>query len=308
MLQVKTLTCATRASRLALIQAQTVVAALEAAGRHSEILEVTTTGDRVQDRSIASIGVQSLFVKELETALRDGRADYAVHSCKDLPSVLPDDMEIVAVSSREDPRDAFCSERFADFDALSSGARVGTSSLRRRAQLAALRPDLAYIDVRGNVDTRLRKLREGQYDALVLAMAGLQRLQSAAKYTVPFSPELIVPAAGQGALAVEMARSRASEEFGLRETLNVEAVELAVLAERSALAELRGGCQAPIGIYATYTGAAMRVTARVASIDGAKTIRAARWRLHPDKEAAIRMGREVAGQLLASGAAELLAA
>jgi hydroxymethylbilane synthase len=163
------LRCATRASKLALVQARAVMAALAKAGLPSTVVEVTTRGDAVQDRSIAAIGTDNVFVKELELALRERRADYAVHSCKDLPSALADDMTLAAVTAREDPRDAFCSERYASFAELPAGARVGTSSPRRRAQLRALRPDLVYDDVRGNVDTRLRKLREGHYDAIVLA-------------------------------------------------------------------------------------------------------------------------------------------
>nr|MDQ6930314.1 hydroxymethylbilane synthase [Candidatus Eremiobacteraeota bacterium] len=198
------LICATRASHLALTQTRMVAAKLAVAGIASTVLPVSTVGDRVQDRSIAAIGTENVFVSELESALRDGRAHYAVHSCKDLPSTLAGDMGLVALSAREDPRDAFCSERFESFAALPSGARIGTSSLRRRVQLLAIRSDLHYVDIRGNVDTRLRKLRDGEYDAIVLAMAGLVRLGARATHTVAFAQDEVVPAAGQGALAVEM--------------------------------------------------------------------------------------------------------
>jgi siroheme synthase-like protein len=163
------LICASRASALAMVQARSMTAKLATAGVASTILNVTTTGDVVQDRSIADIGTDNVFVKEIERTLRDGNADYAVHSCKDLPSTLPDDMTLAAITKREDARDVFCSEMFATFNGLPGGSRVGTSSPRRRAQLHALRPDLVYLDIRGNVDTRLRKLRDGAFDAPALS-------------------------------------------------------------------------------------------------------------------------------------------
>ncbi|HEY8313427.1 MAG TPA: hydroxymethylbilane synthase [Candidatus Baltobacteraceae bacterium] len=262
--------CASRASALAMTQAREVAARLAARGTATTILNITTTGDRVQDRALAAIGAESLFVKELENALRDGRADYAVHSCKDLPSSLPGDMRIVAISTREDPRDAFCSDRYETFAALPAGARVGTSSLRRRAQLAAVRSDLSYVDIRGNVDSRLRKLRDGEYDAIVLAMAGLNRLRLQARYTVPFAVDEIVPAVAQGALAVE---TRANDEplaASLREAVNDSVAELAVTCERAALEALQGGCQAPIGIHAVYRNEDLVVRGVIASLDGSR--------------------------------------
>ncbi|HWT06026.1 MAG TPA: hydroxymethylbilane synthase, partial [Xanthomonadales bacterium] len=201
--QTEPLVCATRASLLAMTQARTVMSVLAKAGLPSTVLEVTTRGDAVQDRSIAAIGTDNVFVKELELALREGRADYAVHSCKDLPSTLSEDMTLAAVTAREDARDAYCSERYPAFADLPAGARVGTSSPRRRAQLRALRPDLVYDDVRGNVDTRLRKLRDGDYAAIVLAAAGLNRLGVRATHTVPFAVDVVTPAVGQGALGIE---------------------------------------------------------------------------------------------------------
>jgi hydroxymethylbilane synthase len=249
-------------------QTRMVAAKLARLGIASEILNVTTTGDRVQDRSLAAIGSESLFVKELETALRDGRADYAVHSCKDLPSTLPADMTIAAISAREDPRDAFCSERFACFADLPRGARVGTSSPRRRAQLAALRADLDYVDLRGNVDTRLRKLREGQYEAIVLACAGLKRLGAGAAHVVPFDVEELVPAVAQGALAIETLAGAGQVAQRLRAAINDEAAERAVECERAALRTLRGGCQAPIGVHAYEAHGAMVVTGAFGREDG----------------------------------------
>lgn len=303
-----TAVCASRASALAMTQARTVAARLARHGMATTILNVTTTGDRVQDRSLASIGAESLFVKELELALRDGRADYAVHSCKDLPSVLPDDMAIAAVSAREDPRDVFCSERFTDFWTLPAGARVGTSSQRRRAQLAALRDDLAYADIRGNIDTRLRKLRDGDYDAIVLAAAGLNRMRLAAAYSVPFSIEQVVPAVAQGALAVETRAGDSALAQTLREAINDETAELAVCCERAALRRLRGGCQAPIGIHARFDGARLLACGIVATLDGTRIVRAERAAPVASVEQAERLGTALAEELENAGAAEILAA
>jgi hydroxymethylbilane synthase len=249
-LHVTSLVCASRSSALAMTQSRSVAARLAEHGIASSILALSTTGDRVQDRPVGAIGSINVWVKELETALRERRADYAVHSCKDLPSSLEADLRLAAVSRREDPRDAFCSEAFSRFEYLPEGAVVGTSSLRRRAQLQARRPDLRYEDLRGNVDTRLRKLREGRYDAVVLAMAGLNRLGTHATHTVAFSIEAMVPAVGQGALALE---TRADDEAlaqTLRDAVNDAPTERCVTAERAALHALRAGCGAPIGIHA----------------------------------------------------------
>lgn len=299
------LICATRASHLALTQTRMVAAKLAVAGIASTVLPVSTIGDRVQDRAIAAIGTENVFVSELESALRDGRAHYAVHSCKDLPSTLAGDMILAAVCAREDPRDAFCSERFESFAALPSGARVGTSSLRRRVQLLALRSDLQYVDIRGNVDTRLRKLRDGEYDAIVLAMAGLVRLGTRATHTVAFAETEIVPATGQGALAVEVLRANPSLQR-IRDALNDRTCELAVVAERTTLAALGGGCQAPIGVHARVTGTELHLSAVVVSTDGAQVVRAMRNAPASGLSEAEALGRAVAAQLLASGAAAIL--
>ena len=266
--------CASRASALAMTQTKTIAARLAERGVATTILNVTTTGDRVQDRPIAAIGTDNVWVKELELALRDGRAHYAVHSCKDLPGDLSPDMHLVAISAREDPRDAFCSERFASFDALPAGSVVGTSSLRRRAQLQAKRPDLRFEDIRGNVDTRLRKLREGQYDAIVLAMAGLRRLGVGAAHTVAFSEDDIVPAVAQGALAVEMRRDGdASLARALHAAVNDAHVEIAVACERAALRALRAGCNAPLGIHARYDGTTLVADAAYAIVERNTVVR-----------------------------------
>lgn len=266
--------CASRASALAMAQTRTVAARLAERGIATSILNVTTTGDRVQDRPIAAIGTDNVWVKEIELALRDGRAQYAVHSCKDLPGELAADMQLVAISSREDPRDAFCSEKYASFNDLPPGAIVGTSSLRRRAQLQARRPDLRFEDIRGNVDTRLRKLREGHYDAIVLAMAGLRRLGVSATHTVAFSEAVIVPAVAQGALAVEMRRDGDPTLVqALRAAVNDDATELAVACERAALRTLRAGCNAPLGVHARMEWDTLIAVAAYANVDTNSVVR-----------------------------------
>lgn len=294
-----TVVLASRASALAMTQSRLVASRLAELGIASTILTVTTTGDRVQDRPIAAIGSVNVWVKELELALRDGRADYAVHSCKDMPAIIEPDMTIAAISKREDPRDAFCSERFPSFDALPPGATVGTSSLRRRAMLAALRPDLSYVDVRGNVDTRLRKLREGTYDAIVLAVAGLRRLNVHAAHTVPFPVNDLVPAAGQGALAVETLASRADIATRLHDAVNDTATELCVRAERAALATLRAGCNAPLGIHATLEDRCIAIVGAYAFSEGAPLVREQRTRTVATIEDAERLGIDLAQTLAA---------
>ena len=300
------LACATRASLLAMTQARTVMAALAKAGLPSTVLEVTTRGDAVQDRSIAAVG-ENVFVKELELALRERRADYAVHSCKDLPSALPADMTLAAIGRREDARDAFCSELHRTFADLPAGARVGTSSPRRRAQLRALRPDLVYEDVRGNVDTRLRKLREGRYDAIVLACAGLNRLGMRATHTVPFDPDVVTPAVGQGALGIE---TRAGDPLAhrLEAVLGDPQTTIAVRAERAFLRTLRGGCQAPIGCHATRAAGRFRITGAIAAGDGSQVLRSSRDAVIDvrDVASAEAVGVALAGDLLAEGGAALL--
>jgi hydroxymethylbilane synthase len=265
--------CATRGSALALAQSRMVAARLAERGTATTMLTITTTGDRVQDRPIASIGTDNVWVKEIETALFDGRADYAVHSCKDLPGALTDGMLLAAITTREDARDAFCSERFARFEDLPEGASVGTSSPRRRAQLRTQRPDLRYDDIRGNVDTRLRKLREGRYDAIVLAMAGLNRLGLRATHTVPFDVDVLVPSVAQGALAVETLAASTGLADRLREACNHDATERCIGAERAALRALRAGCNAPLGIHARLHGTRMTVDAVYVVEDSLVTLR-----------------------------------
>ena len=294
--------CATRRSALATVQSRTIAARLAERGVATTMLGVTTGGDRDQTTPIYELGTINVFVKELENALRERRADYAVHSCKDLASVLPPDMRIAAISVREDARDAFCSERYPSLAALPAGAVVGTSSHRRRAQLAALRPDLDCRPLRGNVDTRLRKLAGGEYDAIVLAMAGINRLGRRATHTVPFGLDEMVPAAGQGALAVE---TRADDEW-LSDLLHAAAndpqSELAVACERAALRAMRAGCSAPLGVHARLEAGTMIASGAYEAEPGAlRRVRIARpvERL----EEAEALGTELAGNLNASNAA-----
>jgi hydroxymethylbilane synthase len=255
------LVCASRSSALAMTQARSVMAALARGGIASTVVAITTKGDQMPETPLAEIGTESIFVKELELALRERRVDYAVHSCKDLPSALPGDMQLAAVTERIDPRDVFCSEKFSSFEKLPEGAKVGTSSPRRRAQLESIRVDLEYLPIRGNIDTRLDKLRNGEYDAIVLAAAGIDRLDVGARHTVPFPVDVMLPAVGQGALGIE---TRFDDRIvgALRAALNDSRTELAVTAERAFLHGLRGGCQAPIAAYATLEGEQM--TLRVA--------------------------------------------
>jgi hydroxymethylbilane synthase len=297
-----TVVCATRRSALATIQSRAVAARLAERGVATTMLGVTTSGDRDQTTPIERLGETNVFVKELENALREGRADYAVHSCKDLAATLPHDMRIAAISPREDASDAFCSERFAGFESLPAGAVVGTSSRRRHAQLEALRPDLRYEPIRGNVDTRLRKLAAGEYDAIVLAMAGINRLGRGAKHTVPFALDALVPAAGQGALAVE---TRASDDWLfalLHACANDAQSELCVACERAALRAMRAGCSAPLGVHARLSGETMIADGVYAAGTG-PLVRARIERRVAAPAEAEALGAELASQLNASTAA-----
>ena len=245
---------ATRESRLALWQAEHVREMLQARfGLHVELLGLTTRGDQILDRALSKVGGKGLFVKELETALEDGRAHLAVHSLKDMPMELPEGFALGAVLEREDPRDAFVSSRFAKLDALPRGACVGTSSLRRAAQLLALRPDLQIEPLRGNLDTRLRKLDEGGYDAIVLAAAGLKRLGLAARIASVFDTAQMTPAAGQGALGIEI-RADATELGAQLATLVHRPSWLAVHAERAVSRGLGGSCSMPLAAHAVWQG------------------------------------------------------
>ena len=289
------LVIASRGSQLALWQARWVEAQLTAAGHEVRIEIIKTTGDKITDVPLAKVGGKGLFTKEIEEALLDGRAQLAVHSLKDLPTELPDGLVLAAVPERQDPCDAVIGHTLAE---LAQGAKVGTSSLRRSAQLRSLRPDLQIESVRGNLDTRLRKLDEGQYDAILLAAAGLKRLGWGARIAEILHPSVMCPAVGQGALAIETC-----EGFALPDVLNHAATHTAVLAERALLHALGGGCQVPIGAYATVDGGRLQIQAIVAAPDGSQIIRA-----HSEGAAsqAEEIGTALAAELLAKGARQLL--
>jgi hydroxymethylbilane synthase len=286
-----------RGSQLALWQARWVAARLKGLGQETRIEIIKTTGDKVTDIPLGQVGSKGLFTKEIEDALLDGTIDLAVHSLKDMPTELPAGLVLAAIPEREDVRDALVGRRL---DELAQGARVGTGSLRRAAQLRALRPDLEVAEIRGNVDTRLRKLDEGQYDAIVLAAAGLTRLGWATRISQYFEANEICPAVGQGALAIETLGSKQ----GIAQRLNVPAVETAVRAERALLAALGGGCQVPVGAHARVGGSDVALRAIVASPDGKRIVRS---ELTGPAESPEALGHQVAELLLARGARELLA-
>ncbi len=280
------------------MQARSVARRLAGAGIETTLKIVSTVGDRVTDRAIAEIGTENVFAAEVERALREKRADCAVHSCKDLPSSFAPGITLAAITRREDPRDVYVSERFATFGELPAGSRVGTSSPRRRAQLAELRDDLVYVDVRGNIDTRLGKLLDGGYDALVLAMAGLNRLGTRATYMAAFSPEEVTPCVGQGALGIQM-RSDDQRAAIVHELLGDTPTERAVVAERAFLREMRAGCGAPVAGFAKRCSDGMlRLSVAIASGDGTGVRRLAREAPVEDLGQAERLGVAVAGELL----------
>jgi hydroxymethylbilane synthase len=247
------LTIATRESRLALWQAEHVRDLLIGLGHQVSLLGMTTRGDQILDRSLSKVGGKGLFVKELEVALEEGRANLAVHSLKDVPMELPDGFQLACVMAREDPHDAFVSNRYASLAELPQGAVVGTSSLRRMALLRALRPDLRIEPLRGNLDTRLRKLDEGGFDAIVLAAAGLKRLGLAERIRTTFEPDAMLPAAGQGALGIEV-RSDCADVIAALAPLAHARTWAAVAAERAVSRCMGGSCSMPLAAFATFEG------------------------------------------------------
>ena len=287
-----------RGSQLALWQSGWVAARLASLGVETRVEIIKTTGDRIADVPLGQVGSKGLFTKEIEDALLDGSVDLAVHSLKDMPTELPPGLVLAAIPEREDVRDALVGR--TPLAELPPGARVGTGSLRRTAQLRALRPDLEVLGIRGNVDTRLRKLDEGQYDAIVLASAGLRRLGWADRISQYFDPSEMCPAVGQGALAIETHESKRR----LVERLNDPVTSVAVRAERSLLAALGGGCQVPVGAYARLDGVVLELRAIVASPDGARIVRSLLLGAVEDPEI---LGRRVADHLLEQGAQDLLA-
>jgi hydroxymethylbilane synthase len=306
---------ATRESRLALWQAEHVRALLTAMLEAPvELLGMTTRGDQILDRTLSKVGGKGLFVKELETALEAGEAHLAVHSLKDVPMELPEGFVLAAVLEREDPRDAWVSPRYASLEALPAGAVVGTSSLRRLSQLRALRPDLKIEPLRGNLDTRLRKLDEGQYDAIVLAAAGLKRLGLGDRVRACFEPAAMLPAAGQGALGIEVRADCAERHPALwaaLQTLTHRPSWLAVHAERAVSRALGGSCSMPLAAHARWQAdGRLALHAVLGSVDGAPPELVHAEALEPvaDTTAAEALGRAVSERLRADGGEALLAA
>ena len=308
-LQHRVLTIATRESRLAMWQAEHVRDLLAARfGIEVKLLGMTTRGDQILDRSLSKVGGKGLFVKELETALEDGAADLAVHSLKDVPMDLPPGFALAAVLEREDPRDALVSPRYASLAELPQGACVGTSSLRRVAQLAAQRPDLRIEPLRGNLDTRLRKLDEGQYDAIVLAAAGLVRLGLAERIRTRFDAAQMLPAAGQGALGIEVR----ADDVALREalaTLIDRPTWLAVHAERAVSRGLGGSCSMPLAAHATWRGDTLHLAAALGhATQPARALLVAQASgPAADTDAAEALGAQAVAALHAAGASSYLA-
>jgi len=294
-----TLTIATRESRLALWQAQHVKALLEQQGHCVTLLGMTTRGDQILDRSLSKVGGKGLFVKELEVALEAGQADLAVHSLKDVPMELPDGFSLACVMEREDPRDAWVSARYAGLDDLPRGAVVGTSSLRRMAQLRALRADLKIEPLRGNLDTRLKKLDDGQYDGIVLAAAGLKRLGLESRIRCVFEAETMLPAAGQGALGIEIRSSRADVAQVLQSMVHWP-TWLAVSAERSVSRVMGGSCSMPLAAYATFQGEVLTIRAAWGDPEGVlPLVHAHAQGVVQDVQAATILGEQVARRLQA---------
>ena len=291
------LTIATRESRLALWQAEHVKALLEQQGHSVTLLGMTTKGDQILDRSLSKVGGKGLFVKELEVALEEGRADLAVHSLKDVPMELPQGFVLACVMEREDPRDAFVSPKYANLSALPQGAVVGTSSLRRVALLRAARPDLKIEPLRGNLDTRLRKLDEGQYDAIVLAAAGLKRLGLENRIRAVFAPREMLPAAGQGALGIEIRSDRRDVQQALAPLVH-QGTWLRVAAERAVSRAMGGSCSMPLAAYATLEGGYLTIQAAWGDPDGrVALVRADAVADAADLDAAEVLGTQVAARL-----------
>jgi hydroxymethylbilane synthase len=297
---------ATRQSRLALWQAEHVRDRLRGLYPHClvELLALSTRGDEILDTSLAKIGGKGLFVKELELALAEGRADLAVHSAKDVPMELPDGFALGAILEREDPRDAFVSGKYDNLDALPAGAVVGTSSLRREAQLRSRYPQLRVASLRGNLDTRLAKLDRGDHDAIILAAAGLKRLGLGARIRSLLSVEQSLPAAGQGALAIEYRAERGDIAASLS-ALNHRATELAVRAERAVSRALGGSCQLPLAAYASVSGSTLELRGLVANPDGKSMVRA---EVSGPCASPEDLGTRLASELRAQGADRILAA
>jgi hydroxymethylbilane synthase len=300
------LTIATRESTLALWQAEHIRARLAASYPACEVglLGITTRGDKMVDQPLADIGGKGLFIKELEVAMADGRADLAVHSLKDVPMEMPAGFTLVAIAAREDPRDAFVSNHYLDLAGLPGGARVGTSSPRREAQLRERDPLLQILPLRGNVNTRLRKLDEGRYDAIILAAAGLKRLGLASRIASSLDPEESLPAVGQGALALECRADRADVIAALAPLADRDTT-LATTAERAFARALAGDCHTPLAAHAVFRHNELWLRGLLASRDGAEVMRGEKSAAVANADAADALGTALADEFLARGAGRL---
>jgi len=294
----------TRASQLAVTQSTWVKNRIETAQPQIrvELVKITTKGDRILDVPLAKVGGKGLFVKEIEDALLAGEVDLAVHSMKDVPTELPEGLHIGIIPLRESPYDAFVSARYSSLEALPPGAKVGTSSLRRKSQLAALRPDLTIVDLRGNIDTRLRKLDEGLYDAILLAGAGLNRMGLQARITTLLTSEQMLPAIGQGSLGIEL-RKDDRDLLEMLQFLHDPQTAVTIIAERAFLLRLEGGCQVPIGAHALLSGETVSLTGLIAGVDGKHIIKET---ITGPAEQAGTLGTTLAETLLAKGGKALL--
>ena len=296
----------TRQSLLALWQSNHIAACLRKQYPECEVVlkKIVTKGDRILDVPLAQIGGKGLFTKEIEEDLLSGEVDLAVHSLKDMPTVLPEGLCLTAITERANVGDAFVSNDYACFEELPLGAVVGTSSLRRKAQLLAARPDLTIRDLRGNVDTRLRKLDEGLYDAVILAAAGLERLGHGDRIKAIIPSDVCLPAVGQGALAIEC-RTDDAEVRQMLDFLNDQPTVYATAAERAFLGLLEGGCQVPIGVHADVNGEQIKIEAIIAALDGSNVLRDTIEGAAVD---AVALGQELGKKMLANGGQKILAA
>lgn len=300
----KTITVGTRKSMLAMWQSNHIASLLKKQYPECEVVlqKIVTKGDRILDVPLAQIGGKGLFTKEIETALLDGSVDLAVHSLKDMPTTLPEGLCLTAITERVAPGDAFVSNKYNSLAEMPEGAVLGTSSLRRKAQLLAARPDLEIKDLRGNVDTRLKKMDEGQYDAIILAAAGLTRLGYSDRIKETLDPKLCIPAVGQGALAIET-RTDNKEVREMLEFLNDRDTKVCTSAERAFLGLVEGGCQVPIGVHAEVKGDDMHVEAIIATLDGKTVLRDT---IDGNAEEAVELGKKLGNKMLENGGYDIL--
>ncbi len=300
----KNIKIGTRASLLAVTQSTWVKKQIESQYPQTsvELVKITTRGDKILDVPLAKVGGKGLFVKEIEDALLDGRVDLAVHSMKDVPAEIPDGLSMAIIPPREVAADAFISVKYNSLDELPAGAVIGTSSLRRKAQLSALRPELVINDLRGNLDTRLKKLGAGQYDAIILAAAGLNRLDMKKQITALFSMEEMLPAIGQGALGIEL-RTADTDLLDSMQFLHDLATAATIAAERAFLLRLEGGCQVPIGAHAVLSSERITLTGLIASVDGKEILREQQT---AGSDRAEQLGIELAETLLNQGGKRIL--